>query len=85
MKSNLEENIKIDQENKINSYFLIHPPPPSQYVSICQKPDCMRHAQFLPKSHPNKSPIHAPEPQALVIGRADFTLQNTPNGRVQRC
>ena len=27
MKSNFEENIKINQGNKINSYFLIHPPP----------------------------------------------------------
>ena len=26
MKSNFEENIKIDHENKINNYFLIHPP-----------------------------------------------------------
>ena len=27
MKSNFEKNINIDQGNKINSYFLIHPPP----------------------------------------------------------
>ena len=27
LKSNFEENIKIDQGNRINSYFLIHPPP----------------------------------------------------------
>ena len=26
MKNNFEENIEIDQGNRINSYFLIHPP-----------------------------------------------------------
>ena len=60
MKSNFQENIKIDQGNKINIYFLIHPP---STPTIRQEPVFTRHARFLPKFHPNKSPIHAPEPR----------------------
>ena len=84
MKSNFEENIKTDQGNKIKSNFLIHPPPPSQYVSIRQKPDCMRHARFLPKSHPNKSQYAPQSPDTPVTGKAGFTPQNTTNGEVHR-
>ena len=84
MKSNFEENIKIDQGNKINSNFLIHPPPPPQYISICQEPDCMRHAQFLRNPIPTSPQSTLQSPDTPVIRRAGFTLQNTPNGKVQR-
>ena len=36
IKNNFEENIKIYQGNRINSYFLIHPPPAPTNVSIHQ-------------------------------------------------
>ena len=81
MKSNFEENIEIDQGNKINNYFLIHPLPPPQYISIRQEPDCTRHRENPIPTSPQSTPQ---SPNTPVTGRPGFTFQNTPNGEVQR-
>ena len=84
MKSNFEENIKIDQGNRINSHFLINPPPIPTICLNMPGTNCTRHAQFLPNPIPTSPQFMPQSPDTLVTGRAGFTLQNTPNGKDHR-
>ena len=63
MKSNFEENIKIDQGNKINSYFSMHPFPTPK-IRLNPPGTRLHEARTVsPKIPSLQVPIHAPEPR----------------------
>ena len=78
MKSNFEKNIKINQGNKINSYFLIHLYPNPTIHLIFGRNLTVRGMHGFSQNPIPTSPQSMPQsPHTLVTGRAGFTLQNT--------
>ena len=49
-----------------------------QHVLIRQKPDCTRHARFLPNPIPTSHQSTPKSPDPPVTEKAGFTIQNTP-------